>query len=218
MIALFTHKVTIRITLDEVISDEMFNEIEGLTPDGIKLSNNKPIKDGIRFRHKYEFKTTRLDPFLRHLTTYKGNNPHVDIHTEFERTIHIPDFLNIKHLLFPTRVTIRYTLDHDTDPKDFKDYLQSSLPDEELSETVDISDENYKRFKINFKISDLETFERNFEIFRSNRPNYNISSEFEKRTIRSYFNVVLYIGTTAYVVLRLIEFLGWLEPLKNILE
>lgn len=213
MVSLFTYKVTIRITLENAISDEMFNEIEGLIPNGTKLINNKPIKDGTRFRHRYEFRTNRLDPFLRHLQTYKGNNPQVDILAEHERTFQIPYFLNIKALLFPTRVTIRYTLDHETNSKDFKDYLQSSLPDEELPEAVDIGDENYKRFKINFKVSDLETFERNFENFKTNRPNYDIHKEFEKRTLRSYFTVILYIGAAVYAVLRLIEFLGWLKPL-----
>jgi len=218
MISLYSYKVTIRITLDDLISDKMFNEIEELVPDGKKLIKKKPIKDSSRYRHRYEFKTNRLDPFLRHLETYKVNNPDTNIYAEYERVFQIPYFLNIKDLLFPTRVTIRYTLDGETNPKEFKEYLQSSLLDEELPEAVDVGDENYKRFKINFKVSNTDTFENNFENFKNNRPNFDIYKEYEKTTPRSYFNVIIYLGTASYVVFRLLEFLGWLEPIQHIFK
>lgn len=206
---IFDDKVTIRLTLGQTLSQQLIDEIEHILPDNKKLPKPEFVRDGNHFRYKFTIKTKNHESLNTNLEMYKASNPQLDIFAEKinESLLNkIVNVLNLKNLVFPTNVTIRYTLDDKTNPKQFKEELDSYLPDEELPDPTDIGGGKFHRFKINFKVQNTETFRLNFLSFKDQFNTIDINEEYDKRTLKSYVNVFVY---SAFIFFTLTRALGY---------
>ncbi len=217
MLRLFNDTIILRLTLNQTILPQLITEIEGILPDGKKLPRPELNRDGNLFRYKFDIKTKNHELFNKNLGVYKVSNPQLDIFAErvnvsmLNKTL---DALNLKNLIFPTGVTIRYTMDANTDPRQLKETLDSYLPDEELPNPTDIGGGIFRRFKINFKVKNTESFQRNLSSFKSDYAGIDIYEEYDKRTLKSYINIIVY---GAFIFFTITRALGY-DIIQMILE
>lgn len=208
----------LRLTLDTTITIDMVNELQSLMYGNERLPKPKLVTDGNRYRYRFDIKTKHIEFFRKKFTEYKLQNSVIDIfHEEIQESIpnKIIQFLNLKNFIFPIKVTIRYTLDENTDAKSYREYLISYFPDEEFPEATFIGDEKFKRFKIEFQIKNTELFDSNFSRFREENENDDIYLEYDKKTLRSYITLIAYIGAILFAITRAWEFYMWFESLPK---
>jgi len=208
---IFYQKVTIIVsTKNEAISKDQFHELNSLFDEGKKIPSTLPIQDGIWYNHHHKFTTRNVKSFQEKIAKFRKNHSEINIVTNYERTINIPYILNIKNLIFPKFVTIRYKLDEISDAESFKDYLSSSLSSEELPDPEFIGNDRFNRFKIRFKIKDLEKFKRDFSTFKNNRKDFDVYEEYEKRSIKTYANFAIFIAAILLWITRVDDIIKWI--------
>lgn len=192
---IFYQKISIILTTkDEPLSRDKFNEFNELLDKTKKLPAIQSVRDGNWYTHKHKFISRNIKSFEKRIIEFKNKNPEINVRVDYKKTVDIPYILDIKNFIFPTYVVIRYTLETDIDPDEFKSYLASSLSSEEFSESEFIGNNRFHRFKIRFKIKNKEIFERDFITFKENRKNIDIFEEYEKTTIKTYANFAILIG------------------------
>lgn len=207
-----------RVTLQEEITQKLIDELDQIMPKNERLPNPTLQRDGTRFRYKFQFDTRHIEEFENNLAQYKVENPSLDIFAEepiesfFNKLFYR---LNLRDLIFPITVTIRYTLDDQTDPKDFKEFLDSYFREYELPEAVFIGENNFNRFKIEYKLRNFELFNSYFARFKQENPDIDIYIETERRSIKSYINIAVYIGAILLAINRGWEFFIWFESVIN---
>ena len=209
---IFYQKVTIVVsTKNESISRDHFNELNSLFDEGKKIPNTLPVQEGIWYNHFHTFTTRNVKSFLDKIDEFRNKNPEINIVINYKRTIDIPYVLNIKNLIFPKYVTIRYTLGKVSNPESFKDYLSSSLSSENLPDSEFIGNDRFSRFKIRFKVKDLDKFQRDFSTFKNNRQNIDVSEEYETTSIKTYANFVILIAAILLWISRADEIINWFK-------
>lgn len=217
MIQIFNDKIVLKLTLTQKISDELLREVQGILPNNEKLPEFEFNRDGNYFRYLFKIKTRNSEVFNRNFGSYKINNPQLDIVTELTNTSvlnRIINFLNLKNLIFPTGVTLRYTIEN-FDPKQFKEMLESNFPDEEFPDSIHIGDTRFNRFKIKFNIQNMESFKENISNFKEDNPTIDINEEYDKRTLKSYINFLVYVIVIIFTITRFmgIDIITWVQKI-----
>ena len=209
----------LRVTLEQAISEEILNDLQKLMYKHEKLPTPKLVKDGNRYRYKFYFKTKHVEQFLRKLGTFKLEHNTLDVFSEDVKESPLNKMiyaLNLKNLIFPIRVTIRYTLnDRIKNPQEFKSYLDSFFPEEEIHDPISLVDQYFNRFKIEFQIRDMEVFHGNFDRLKEVNTDVDMYAEFDKRTFKSYANFIAYVGAILFATYKGWDFVTWLLHIQS---